>query len=369
MNKKLLGIMFGMFLILLVVPMISATNWHSNRKYSDNDIREVSFENFWGLGKEQGNMKLKSHNLNDKGEIQTREINSIGEQVVMYYEFNFNELVKDGLGKVEFKNMKTEEFEERDYNFVYLDGSIEKEKVCEEYESHNEFLERMKDKGKLDNKTDEEIEELLLEGDRKCIEYGFENVPKGEWKEYNSKDIPEGKIIIGIQLDVKRGEYYDGIWNIGSKRIDKHATWDVVQTLTDATDTVRSVNFNSDSSLLAVGSDDNNVYIYDTSDWSLQETLTDATDIVRSVNFNSDSSLLAVGSYDDNVYIYDTSDWSLSQTLTDATNTVRSVNFNSDSSLLAVGSHDNNVYIYDTSDWSLQETLTDATNTVHSINF
>ena len=136
------------------------------------------------------------------------------------------------------------------------------------------------------------------------------------------------------------------------------------ETLEDATDNVNSVAWSN--GYLAIGSSDNNVYIYDTSDWSLVETLEDATASVRSVAWSN--GYLATGSSDD-VYIYDTSDWSLVETLEDATDTVYSVAWSSDGDYLATGGWDNNVYIYDTSDWSLVETLEDATSTVFSVDW
>jgi len=75
------------------------------------------------------------------------------------------------------------------------------------------------------------------------------------------------------------------------------------------------------------GSDDDNVYVHDTSDWTLSETLTEAGDAVRSVTFSPDGSQIAYGARDNNVYVHDTSDWTLSETLTEAGATVRSVTF------------------------------------------
>ena len=111
--------------------------------------------------------------------------------------------------------------------------------------------------------------------------------------------------------------------------------------LTDSGSWIYSVSFGEN--YLAVGSRDENVYIYDVSDWNLLQTLTDPTDIVNSVSFGEN--YLAVGAWDNNVYVYDVSDWSLVQTLTDSGSDVYSVSFGGN--YLAVGSRDNNVYVYD----------------------
>ncbi len=201
MNKKT-TLMICMMLALLIIPMVSATTWTRSKDYSEEDIREVSFKNWWGLGKEQGNMKLGSHKLNEKGEIETLKV-GLGNQVTMYYDFRFNELISDGLGDVEFINMKTGEEIERDYKYVYWDEEEKERQVCKKY---SEVLTK--------NGTIEE-----------CSSYKTETYTEGTWKDYNSKDIPKEDIRIGIEVEVKQDDYIDGIWNIGSKKLDKHASW------------------------------------------------------------------------------------------------------------------------------------------------
>jgi len=81
----------------------------------------------------------------------------------------------------------------------------------------------------------------------------------------------------------------------------------------------------SESTLLAYGSDDNNVYVHDVGGgFALNTTLTQAGDRVRGgPSFSPDNSLIAYGSRDSNVYVHDVGGgFSLNSTLTQAGNSV-----------------------------------------------
>lgn len=199
MKKLFIFLLIGMFLI----SFVSATTWTRSVEYNIEDVREVTFKNWWGLGGNQGSMKLTSHNLDEKGEIITLQVGT-GNQVTMYYDFEFNELIKDGLGNVDFIDMKTGKNIDREYNYVYWD-EIEKEKeVCIKYSKILNANGTMEDK---------------------CSEYKIEKYTEGKWTNYNSKDIITEKIRIGILVNTLDGDYIDGIWNIGNKKIDRHAVW------------------------------------------------------------------------------------------------------------------------------------------------
>jgi hypothetical protein len=186
---------------LLLLSLTSATTWTRLTEYSRDDVREVTFKNWWGLGGTQGTMTLGSHQLNERGEIVTLEV-GVGWQVTMYYDFEFNELISNGLGEVEFIDMKTGKPIERDYRFVYWTVEEQEQYVCiDKLDSKNEIF------------TDE------------CKEYEKRIYEVGTWKDYNSNDIPIGNIRIGLMVNNKQNDYIDGIWNIGSKKLDRHADW------------------------------------------------------------------------------------------------------------------------------------------------
>ena len=78
---------------------------------------------------------------------------------------------------------------------------------------------------------------------------------------------------------------------------------------------VNSVAFSPDGRLLASGSHDKTVRLWDTATGALQQTLEGHSDWVRSVAFSPDGRLLASGSDDETVRLWDTATGALQQTL------------------------------------------------------
>jgi len=125
------------------------------------------------------------------------------------------------------------------------------------------------------------------------------------------------------------------------------------------------------SDILAVGSQDDNIYIYDTANFSLQQTLTDSSDNILNLAYSDN--YLAASSRDDIVYIYNTGSYSLETTLTEASsgnNSVGDITLSSNGDYVAYADGiNNNIYVHNTSDFSLQTTLTDAGSDVRSLEF
>ncbi|KKN65948.1 hypothetical protein LCGC14_0476510 [marine sediment metagenome] len=186
-------IMLLIFCMVFLVGTVSAFEFDNKLTYSNEDLK-VDFINLFGFGKNYGSAELKSHSS-------VNEIKQIGagNQVVMYYDFNFTELYSNGLGDVEFIDVKTREIIDRDYNFVYW-GTAQRDVYTE---SCNQ----------LGNKT------LVCDN----ILSGTENYET--WLPYISRDIPIGNIRIGLQTNVEIGDRIDGIWTIIGKQVSRHAEW------------------------------------------------------------------------------------------------------------------------------------------------
>ena len=183
--------------MILLIGITSAAEFDNKITYSNKDMK-VDFDNLWGFGKHFGSIELKSHGSIDE----TKKV-YVGKQIVMWYDINFNDKYDEGLGEVEFTDMNTGEIVEREWRYVYWGEEDYQEPIysCSNFDNKNGTI------------------------DTTCLQTGSKTKTRKAWLPYNSKDIPKGKIRIGIEVEVKWFDYIDGVWNIVGKDVDKHITW------------------------------------------------------------------------------------------------------------------------------------------------
>lgn len=172
-----------MIMSLFLLTCVSAFDFDNSLKYSNNDLK-VDVINAFGLGEDLGSAELKSHKSVDEILRFTA-----GNKVTMFYELDFKDIYENGLGEVTFIDRRTGKEIKKDYEFVYW-SETEKE-ICND-----------------------------LNGTQKC----FLTKERG-WLPYDSKDIPKGKIKIGIKTFVDWNDWIDGQWTLAGKKVKKHADW------------------------------------------------------------------------------------------------------------------------------------------------
>jgi hypothetical protein len=144
--------------------------------------------------------------------------------------------------------------------------------------------------------------------------------------------------------------------------------WQPVRTLTGHTDWVTSVAFSPDGRLLASGSFDKTIELWEVATGSEVDTL-GPTGYVVSVAFSPDGRLLASGSSDKTIRLWEVATGSEVRTLTGHTDWVYSVAFSPDGRLLASGSSDKTIRLWEVATGSLVRTLSGHTGGVTSVAF
>lgn len=146
-------------------------------------------------------------------------------------------------------------------------------------------------------------------------------------------------------------------------------TGELHQTLQGHSDSIQSVFFSSDGKLLASSSNDNTIKLWNPATGELRRTLQGHSDSVRSVAFSSNGKLLASGSNDKTIKLWEPITGKLHQTLNGHSNWIWSVAFSQNDQLLASASFDNTVRIWDVATGKLHKTLKGHSGIVLSVAF
>lgn len=150
--------------------------------------------------------------------------------------------------------------------------------------------------------------------------------------------------------------------------------WDVrtgecLKTFWGHTDWVQAIAFSPDGQTLVSGSCDNTIKLWDLRSGECLQTLTEHTHRVKSVAFHPAGTQLASGSGDHQIKIWDAQLGECLQTLAGHSDWVLSVAYSPDGSLLATGSGDRTIKIWDMQTGACVQTLEGHSHRVRSVCF
>ncbi len=210
-SQIIIGSFIGVFVLILIGIFASNLNLFvtasTNEITYTNDDLTVTIKD--ELGTILGDLTLVSH----KSINEIKKVPFNQEVVVMYYDFSNWDFLKDGLGEVFFKDMKTGEIVQKDYYFVELTLKTI------EVDDYGPIL------GQTINGSD-------------MYDWGIVGNHKEDvWIEtkLNHNDIPDRDIRIGLKTYVGQGDHFDAIWTVAGKTIEKHAEYEAGESNTRTT--------------------------------------------------------------------------------------------------------------------------------------
>ncbi len=133
------------------------------------------------------------------------------------------------------------------------------------------------------------------------------------------------------------------------------------------TQVIDEVKWSPDGRMLASGSRDETIRIWDAQTGASLQTLTGHDSEVISVAWSPDGRMLASGSYDETIRIWDAQTGASLQTLTGYDGAVYSVEWSPDGWMLGSGSHDKTIRIWDAQTGASVRTLTGHDGAVYSV--
>jgi len=132
---------------------------------------------------------------------------------------------------------------------------------------------------------------------------------------------------------------------------------------------VTSVCFSPDGKLMASGSWDNTIKLWNVKDGALIRTFKGNSSSVESVIFSPDGCRIASGGYYDTIKLWNVKDGALIRTFKGHTNDVNSVSFSPNGSRIVSGSDDKTIKLWDVKDGALIRTFKGHSSGVNSVSF
>lgn len=142
-----------------------------------------------------------------------------------------------------------------------------------------------------------------------------------------------------------------------------------INVLRGHTNWVRSIAFSPDGSLLASCSEDQTVRLWCVETGTCCHVLQGHTERVRAVAFSSQGKVLASGGDDSTIRLWNTQTWTCSHVLQEHTSDVRTLAFHPTEEILASGSEDQTIRLWDTRSGTCLGTLSGHVHRINSLTF
>ncbi len=127
--------------------------------------------------------------------------------------------------------------------------------------------------------------------------------------------------------------------------------------LTEHTDWIQSIAFNPNGNILASGSDDGSIRLWDTRTSTHLRTMTEHKSLITNVVFSGDGKMLASASRDNTIRLWDTQTGESHTTLKGHTDRIFSIWLSGDGTTLASASRDNTIRLWDTQTGEVRKTF------------
>ncbi len=208
--------------------------------------------------------------------------------------------------------------------------------------------------------------QLLATGSRGGIVRLIEVVGAREIRKWQAHDGGVNSIAFTTDAKLLTGSSDQTIkvWPIEVQSAGGNATTTLKQTRE-----INSISVSNDGKLLASGSADGVVKIYDTATWRELRSLAAHTGAVFALAFSNDSKTLASGGADRAIKLWQTADWQMARTINDSASAVYSLAFSPDDKLIAVGNFDGSIKLLDAANGSTRATLAGASGSANGVNF
>ncbi|PLN81768.1 WD40 repeat-like protein [Aspergillus taichungensis] len=156
-------------------------------------------------------------------------------------------------------------------------------------------------------------------------------------------------------------------WVLKPPTIRKNWTAEI-QTLEDHSDSVNAVAFSPDSKVLATGSRDKTIKLWDTNTGALQQTLKGHSSRVKAVAFSLDGQTLVSGSEDNMINVWDTSAGAVQHSFSDRSGKMTSMDISPNGHLIAFGFNNGTIHLWDANTRVMRQTFKNHTGAMRAVS-